>query len=394
VETMPFKDILKNRRLALKFTQKELAQQVGISVVYLSYLETGRREPTFSLASRLAEVLRFDSKGKDKDFFLSLLNTGRKNAKTNHYLNHRVDSLYDDLRRILLVDPKAKPAREKFLSNLENAVKEFEASEKLGSCVIPIAGWQSRAWSSDVTGFVVKRVMENIQKLGTKRFIVIAAPSQQRTLQRNIPSSFDFEILPQEEPRGLAQAILLTERLIPHESFAVTLPDDLVPWSHFKKMLEFHDRHGCTVIAVSKFKKADVQRTGFVVVEAKTIEKGFRKIAHLQEKPSIRYREDDTTDGSNNEAFLPKKNCYRIVGRYIFTPAIFSALQGTALNPRTGQLELTDALQCLVKTQTIYGSLVPNREVISLSLDVISKDLQEQMLKGDVDEGPKKSKRQ
>lgn len=47
-------------RLAEHMTQRELAEAAGISVVYLSNIENGKRNPSISVAYRIADVLGRD----------------------------------------------------------------------------------------------------------------------------------------------------------------------------------------------------------------------------------------------------------------------------------------------------------------------------------------------
>lgn len=67
-----------------------------------------------------------------------------------------------------------------------------------------------------------------------------------------------------------------------------------------------------------------------------------------------------------------------IVGRYILTPEIFKALKTLSPNPRSGHIELTDALDLLVRRQSVYGyiysgqllSLAPPRRLLTEQLEV------------------------
>ncbi len=77
-------------------------------------------------------------------------------------------------------------------------------------------------------------------------------------------------------------------------------------------------------------------------------------IEDLQEKPS-------TLPGSS----------FAIVGRYVVTPDIFKAIEATHPTEH-GEIELTDAIRNLSKTQPIYGyiytgvvdSLSPSRRLL------------------------------
>lgn len=54
--------VLKQRRAAYDYTQRELARKLGVKASHVAYLENGRRRPSLSLLSRLAETLDLDKK--------------------------------------------------------------------------------------------------------------------------------------------------------------------------------------------------------------------------------------------------------------------------------------------------------------------------------------------
>jgi transcriptional regulator with XRE-family HTH domain len=52
--------VLKQRRGAYALTQRELARKLGVKTSHVAYLENGRRRPSLSLLSRLANTLDLD----------------------------------------------------------------------------------------------------------------------------------------------------------------------------------------------------------------------------------------------------------------------------------------------------------------------------------------------
>ena len=52
--------VLKQRRAAYALTQRELARKLGVKASHVAYLENGRRRPSLSLLSRLANTLDLD----------------------------------------------------------------------------------------------------------------------------------------------------------------------------------------------------------------------------------------------------------------------------------------------------------------------------------------------
>ncbi len=52
--------VLKQRRGAYGYTQRELARKLGVKASHIAYLENGRRRPSLSLLSRIADTLELD----------------------------------------------------------------------------------------------------------------------------------------------------------------------------------------------------------------------------------------------------------------------------------------------------------------------------------------------
>lgn len=59
---LSFGKFIKQRRELLELHQKDIAEKVGISQPYLSYLERGERDIDLSLVLNLCEVLGLDIK--------------------------------------------------------------------------------------------------------------------------------------------------------------------------------------------------------------------------------------------------------------------------------------------------------------------------------------------
>src|SRR5260370_32968979 len=52
--------VLKQRRGAYAYTQRELARKLGVKASHVAYLENGRRRPSLSLLARLADTLELN----------------------------------------------------------------------------------------------------------------------------------------------------------------------------------------------------------------------------------------------------------------------------------------------------------------------------------------------
>src|SRR5260370_28715155 len=78
--------IIKQKRLELALTQRELANQLGVKASHVAYIESGRRKPSLTLIRRIADALGLD---RQEMFLLShpeakyLVNQSRESAPPN-----------------------------------------------------------------------------------------------------------------------------------------------------------------------------------------------------------------------------------------------------------------------------------------------------------------------
>jgi UTP--glucose-1-phosphate uridylyltransferase len=153
-----------------------------------------------------------------------------------------------------------------------------------------------------------------------------------------IPGSTSFTR--QQEPLGLGHAVWCARELIGHEPFALLLPDVLVQHSPgcLAQMLEaareLDDK--VNVVAVEEVARERVDQYGVVGVGA-TKGKTFA-ITSMVEKP------------------LPERAPSNLIltGRYILQPEILDVLQ-TQERGAGGEIQLTDAMIQLSRTQKFYG---------------------------------------
>ncbi|HEY4706335.1 MAG TPA: UTP--glucose-1-phosphate uridylyltransferase GalU [Thermodesulfobacteriota bacterium] len=146
-----------------------------------------------------------------------------------------------------------------------------------------------------------------------------------------------FAYTRQKKPLGLGHAIGITKNLINNEPFAVFLGDDIIDSEVpvMRQMIEVHKRFGTTVLAVQKVPKSQAHLYG--IIKGQKMGQGIYRVLDLVEKPQ-----------SNPPSNLA------IIGRYILSPGIFTALEETKPG-KGGEIQLTDALRILVRTQEIYA---------------------------------------
>lgn len=138
--------------------------------------------------------------------------------------------------------------------------------------------------------------------------------------------------------KGLGDAIRLGETFIGNDPFAVLLPDDMIlskNKSGIKELIDVYEKTKSTVVGLKKIEKQFLHQYG--VISGKRKKEGLFKIENIVEKPKTNPPSD-----------------HAVVGRYVFTPTIFSFLNN--LKPgHGGELQLTDAIKGLLSQENCYG---------------------------------------
>ena len=148
---------------------------------------------------------------------------------------------------------------------------------------------------------------------------------------RGVAELADVHFVRQQEPLGLGHAVSVARRHVGAEPFAVLLGDDLMvdDGSLLRSMIAAHERHACSVIALKRFPPEQISAYGCVRPTGER--DGLVQFDAIVEKPAP---EDAPSD-------------LAVMGRYVFTPAIFDALE--RVRPGTGgELQLTDAIGLLL----------------------------------------------
>ena len=143
----------------------------------------------------------------------------------------------------------------------------------------------------------------------------------------------------QKQALGLGHAIYQAKDFVGDEPFAVLLPDDIVDAekSALQQLIEVYEKYNAPVIATMQVKGEAISRFG--VIDAEEVEPNVFKIKDFVEKPKF---EDAPSDMA-------------IVGRYIFTPEIFDALENTKPGAG-GEIQVADAvLPLLDKGRAFYA---------------------------------------
>ena len=160
----------------------------------------------------------------------------------------------------------------------------------------------------------------------SRAFLVVGYKKEQIISYVEDGSDFGLKIahITQPNQKGIADALLQAESFV-HEDFLCLLGDTLLaPKDSLKRLVEFHtEQKPAATLLVAEVK--DVTNYGIIELEGE-------QVTRVVEKP----RPDNAPSN------------LAIVGCYSFSPRIFEAARRTAPNQRTGEIELTDAIQNLI----------------------------------------------
>jgi UTP--glucose-1-phosphate uridylyltransferase len=148
----------------------------------------------------------------------------------------------------------------------------------------------------------------------------------------------DIHYVRQGEALGLGHAVAVTRKHVGDEPFAVLLGDDIMDERStvLQEMIKAYERRQSSVIAIKQFPRDEMRYYG--CIDGVEEPDGLVKVRSLVEKPNP---EDAPSD-------------LAVMGRYVFTPQIFEALERT--EPGVGgEIQLTDAIGILLGEQSVFG---------------------------------------
>lgn len=142
----------------------------------------------------------------------------------------------------------------------------------------------------------------------------------------------------QKQALGLGHAIYQAKDFVGTEPFAALLADDVVDAERpaLRQMIDVYEKYDAPVIATMQVEGEAISRFG--VIDADEVEPGVFKIKDMVEKP----------------AYADAPSDLAIIGRYIFTPDIFGAIERTTPGSG-GEIQITDAMRILLKERPFYA---------------------------------------
>ncbi|MCT4612592.1 MAG: UTP--glucose-1-phosphate uridylyltransferase GalU [Clostridia bacterium] len=141
----------------------------------------------------------------------------------------------------------------------------------------------------------------------------------------------------QKEMKGLGHAVLVAERFVGKEPFAVLLGDNIMQSNVpcLKQVIDQYDKYKRSIIGVQKVPMEDVNKYG--IIKGHKID-GVYDIDDMIEKPSVEEAPSDLA----------------ILGRYVFTNEIFEYLK-TQEPGKGGEIQLTDSMLRMLEDHEMYA---------------------------------------
>lgn len=158
-------------------------------------------------------------------------------------------------------------------------------------------------------------------------------------VQSILPSNVNCIYIRQPEVLGLGHAVSCAESVINDEPFAVILADDLIDGQNsgaIKQMCDQYRRAEGSILGVETVPREETYKYG--IVTPKVYDDQLSIVSSIVEKPM-------PEDAPSTLA---------VVGRYILTPRIFHYLR-TIPKGAGGEIQLTDAIAELIKTESVYA---------------------------------------
>ncbi|MDB4684359.1 UTP--glucose-1-phosphate uridylyltransferase GalU [Akkermansiaceae bacterium] len=180
---------------------------------------------------------------------------------------------------------------------------------------------------------------------------------------RRISDMANIHYVWQPELKGLGDAVSCGRAFCGNEPFALLLGDTIVESDDptrpvLKQLLETHEEHQASVIALEEVPDHKVSRYG--IAGGKEIRDGVIQIDQLIEKPSLQ-------EAPSNLA---------IASRYVFHSEIFTYLAETPRG-KNNEIQLTDAMCALLADHPMYGLQFPGkRHDIGNKLDFIKTNIE------------------
>ena len=359
---------LRQLRRAHGLSLDELAVRLGYSKPYLSAVENGTNRPSGAIVAAYAAAFNVPLDKLTGDDAPSLVTNGA--AVVAAPLDAELARIAGDfglaarefatMREMLLDDARSK-AR-----SLRASLDWWREPGPVPVCCIPVAGWQWREWPFDYIVSAIDRGAAEAMQAGIRELVVVLPPEKIPEMERAFRRpTFAVRLqkvtcVPQTATLGLGHAILQARATIGPRPFAVLLPDDRFDRAGSEATVLRHlvgqAESAHHLIAVAKLKDTGRQY-GVARLEPGGGRRGQRSVELLVEKPDARH------PVFRREAANESSTVYAVVGRYVLSPSIMTALTTMSRELEPGsRVELLDALQWLIdrERESVAAYVLPS----------------------------------
>lgn len=226
--------------------------------------------------------------------------------------------------------PATKASPKEMLSLVDKPLIQYVVEESVASGIESILIITGRDKSAIENHFDISFEMEQMLKERGK--------TEMFEQVRAISNIARISYTRQKQALGLGHAIYQAKDFVGNEPFAALLADDIVDSVKpaLQQMVDVYEKYDAPVIATMQVAGEDISRFG--VIDADEVEPNVYKIKDMVEKPAY-------SDAPSDLA---------IIGRYIFTPDIFEAIEQTT-EGAGGEIQITDAMRILLKKRPFYA---------------------------------------
>ena len=234
----------------------------------------------------------------------------------------------------------------------------------LGTRFLPASKAQPKEMLPLVDKPAIQYVVEECVRVGITDILVITGRGK-RSLEDHFDRSFELEhelmrsgkqellkemqeiadlaeihYVRQGEPKGLGHAVSVARKHVGDQPFVVMLGDDIMHEQStvLGGMIEAYEQHGGSVIALKQVEPKEISSYGCAAVEPVEGNEHLVQLHDIVEKPKAE-------DAPSNLA---------VMGRYVFSPAIFDILDGVEPG-HGGEIQLTDGIKRLMDQEKVYG---------------------------------------
>ena len=185
---------------------------------------------------------------------------------------------------------------------------------------------------------------------------------------RELADLADIHYVRQGEALGLGHAVSTARKHVGNHPFVVMLGDDIMVdgAALLTSMISAYEEQHASVIALLEVPHEDIGAYGCVRPEP--VSDHLVRVLDIVEKPDPSVAPSDLA----------------VVGRYVLTPEVFDALEDVEPG-YGGEIQLTDALAKLVRTQGLYGyTFDEGRYDIGMKIDYLRATVEIALMRDDL----------